>query len=75
MKIVRYIADKKIEYGIQDGESVQNLSNPPYQNLQRGNRSYKLSEVKLLPLRLTRNAVHGIAARHPWVPVPGCALA
>ena len=49
MKIVRYIADKKIEYGIQDGESVQNLAGPPYRNLKRGNRGYKLSEVKLLP--------------------------
>lgn len=49
MKIVRYITDKKIEYGIQDGESVQNLAGPPYRNLRRGNRSYELSEVKLLP--------------------------
>ena len=49
MKIVRFIADKKIEYGTQDGEFVRSLTGPPYRNLRKGNRSYKLSEVRLLP--------------------------
>ncbi|MFQ6122612.1 MAG: fumarylacetoacetate hydrolase family protein [Dehalococcoidales bacterium] len=49
MKIVRYIVDKKAEYGIWDGELVQSLAGTPYRQLKGYNRYYKLSDLKLLP--------------------------
>lgn len=48
MKIIRYTIDKRIEYGIREGEEVQALDGEPYQQLKRSGRSHKLSEVKLL---------------------------
>ena len=49
MKIVRYTIDKKTEYGIWDGESVQSLTATPYRQLKRLNRHHRLSDLKLLP--------------------------
>lgn len=49
MKIVRYIADKKIEYGIWDGEQVQALADTPLRQIKKLDHFHKLSEVKLLP--------------------------
>ena len=75
MKIVRFIADKKIEYGIQNGESVRSLTGPPYRNLKTGNRSYKLSEVRLLaPCTPTKIVALGLNyhshAQEMKIPIP-----
>ena len=48
MKIVRYLIDRKIEYGILDGEQVQSLTEPPFRQIKKLDRYHKLSEVKLL---------------------------
>ena len=48
MKIVRYLIDRKIEYGILDGEQVQGLAEPPFRQIKKLDRYHKLSEVKLL---------------------------
>ena len=49
MKIVRYLAGKKIGYGIWDGEQVQSLAGTPYRQIKKLDRYHKLSEIKLLP--------------------------
>lgn len=49
MKIVHYTVDKKAEYGIWDGESVQSLAATPYRQLKGRSRYHKLSDLKLLP--------------------------
>ncbi len=49
MKIIRYTVDKKVEYGIWEGEQVQALDGDPYQPLKRSNRAHRLSDLKLLP--------------------------
>jgi len=49
MKIVHYTVDKKAEYGIWDGESVQSLAATPYRQLKGCSRYHKLSDLKLLP--------------------------
>jgi 2-keto-4-pentenoate hydratase/2-oxohepta-3-ene-1,7-dioic acid hydratase in catechol pathway len=49
MKIVRFCVNKKVEYGIWDGELVQSLATSPYRQLKGSNRYYKLEDLKLLP--------------------------
>ncbi len=49
MKIVRFVADGRPEYGILDGGTVQGLVGAPYHRLKSAGRSYKLSEIRLLP--------------------------
>ncbi len=48
MKIVRFAIDKKIRYGILDGESIQGIEDKPYRHIKPIDRYYQLSEVKLL---------------------------
>jgi 2-keto-4-pentenoate hydratase/2-oxohepta-3-ene-1,7-dioic acid hydratase in catechol pathway len=49
VKIVRYIAGKKAEYGIWHGELVQSLAGNPYQHLKPTDRYHQLSNLRLLP--------------------------
>ena len=48
MKIVRYLAGKKIGYGIWDGDLVQSLAGTPCRQIKKLDRYHKLSEVRLL---------------------------
>jgi len=48
MKIVRFSIDKKVRYGILDGESIQGIEDKPYRYLKPTDSHYQLSEVKLL---------------------------
>ncbi|MFC1977364.1 fumarylacetoacetate hydrolase family protein [Chloroflexota bacterium] len=48
MKIVRFTAGKKVEYGILDGESIQAIVGKPFRAIKRADRHYQLSEVRLL---------------------------
>jgi len=48
MKIVRFIADKKTEYGVIEGERVQSLAGSPFEPIKTLDRYHRLSEVKLL---------------------------
>jgi 2-keto-4-pentenoate hydratase/2-oxohepta-3-ene-1,7-dioic acid hydratase in catechol pathway len=49
MKIVRYAAGNKAEYGIWDGDSVQSLAGTPYHGIKTTGRYHKLNDLKLLP--------------------------
>jgi 2-keto-4-pentenoate hydratase/2-oxohepta-3-ene-1,7-dioic acid hydratase in catechol pathway len=49
MKIVRFAADKKVGYGILNGESIQGIEDKPFRHLKVSDHYYQLSEVKLLP--------------------------
>lgn len=48
MKIVRFSAGGKIEYGILSGESVQAINGLPFEGITPAERRYPLSEVRLL---------------------------
>ncbi|MDO8567626.1 MAG: fumarylacetoacetate hydrolase family protein [Dehalococcoidales bacterium] len=48
MKIVRYVTDKKIRYGILEGETVRELTGTPYRGVKPNDTRRKLSEVRLL---------------------------
>jgi len=48
MKIVRFAASKKIEYGILDGETIQGIEGKPFRKINPADRTYQLSDVKLL---------------------------
>jgi 2-keto-4-pentenoate hydratase/2-oxohepta-3-ene-1,7-dioic acid hydratase in catechol pathway len=48
MKIIRYKIGRKTEYGILEGQRVQALSGTPFRQIKKLDRSYKLSDVKLL---------------------------
>ncbi len=48
MKVVRFTAGKKTQYGILSGESIQAIDDKPYRRLRTINHHYQLSEVKLL---------------------------
>jgi len=48
MKIVRFTADKKVGYGILQGESIQGIEGKPFRHLEVSDRYYQLSKVKLL---------------------------
>jgi len=48
MKIVRFAVDKKVEYGILNGESIQAIEDKPFRYIKPADRYYQLSEVKLL---------------------------
>jgi 2-keto-4-pentenoate hydratase/2-oxohepta-3-ene-1,7-dioic acid hydratase in catechol pathway len=49
MKIVRFISpEKKIEYGVQEGNLVRGIRGLPYNQLKYSGSSYKLSNLKLL---------------------------
>ena len=49
MKIVRYAIDRRIEYGVCDGDIVQSLTVTPYSSLRTTNRRYQMRDLKLLP--------------------------
>ena len=48
MKIVRYRAGNKTEYGIQEGETIHALEGSPFRGIKQAGRSVRLSDVKLL---------------------------
>jgi len=48
MKIVRFTADKKVGYGILQGETIQGIEDKPFRYLKVSDHYYQLSEVKLL---------------------------
>ncbi|MFC1984399.1 fumarylacetoacetate hydrolase family protein [Chloroflexota bacterium] len=49
MKIVRFVVDKKIKYGILDSGLIQGIEDKPYHHIKPSGRYYQLGEVKLLP--------------------------
>ena len=49
MKIVRFTAGRKSEYGILEGELIRSLTGTPFRQITTTDRYHKLSEVKLLP--------------------------
>jgi len=49
MKIVRFTAGQRVEYGILTGETIQCLEGKPFRHLEASDHSYQLNEVKLLP--------------------------
>jgi len=49
MKIVRYTAGKRAEYGIWDGESIQSLADTPYHHIKTTNHYHKFCDLRLLP--------------------------
>jgi 2-keto-4-pentenoate hydratase/2-oxohepta-3-ene-1,7-dioic acid hydratase in catechol pathway len=48
MKIVRYRAANKTEYGIWEGDTIHTLVGSPFRGIKPSNRFVKLSEVRLL---------------------------
>ncbi len=48
MKIVRFAAEKKVRYGILDGDSIRCIADKPYRSIKPTGTRYKLSEVQLL---------------------------
>jgi 2-keto-4-pentenoate hydratase/2-oxohepta-3-ene-1,7-dioic acid hydratase in catechol pathway len=48
MKIVRFAAEKKVRYGILDGDSIQCIADKPYRSIKPAGTRYKLNKVKLL---------------------------
>lgn len=48
MKIVRFSADNKVQYGILSGESIQAIEGKPFRRIKFTDHRYQLSEVKLL---------------------------
>ena len=49
MKIVRFSFDKKVKYGILEGETIRSLEDKPYRHLKLSDEYHQSSEVKLLP--------------------------
>tara|TARA_B100000315_G_C14531717_1_gene566527 strand:+ start:826 stop:1590 length:765 start_codon:yes stop_codon:yes gene_type:complete len=48
MKIVRFTAGARVEYGILTGESIQAITGKPYRTIKLTDRYYRLNEVRLL---------------------------
>jgi len=48
MKIVRFVVNNKVKYGILSGESIQVIEDKPFRYLKLSDRYYQLNEVKLL---------------------------
>ncbi len=48
MKIVRFAADRKVKYGLLDGESIQSIEGKPFRYFKPAASCYRLGEVKLL---------------------------
>ncbi len=48
MKIVRFAADRKVKYGLLDGESIQSIEGKPFRYVKHADSRYRLDEVKLL---------------------------
>ncbi|MDP7285724.1 MAG: fumarylacetoacetate hydrolase family protein, partial [Dehalococcoidales bacterium] len=48
MKIVRFAAGARVEYGILTGESIQAITGKPYRTIKLTDRYYRLNEVRLL---------------------------
>ena len=48
MKIVRYLVNRKTEYGVQEGDVIHALAGSPFRGVRKAGRSVKASEVKLL---------------------------
>ncbi|MFC1940478.1 fumarylacetoacetate hydrolase family protein [Chloroflexota bacterium] len=48
MKIVRFAVDKKVKYGILNGESIQAIEDKPFRYIKPVASHYRLNEVKLL---------------------------
>ncbi|MEE8413695.1 MAG: fumarylacetoacetate hydrolase family protein [Dehalococcoidales bacterium] len=48
MKIVRFAAQGRVEYGILEGESIQAIEGEPFSSITLADRYYPLSEVRLL---------------------------
>jgi len=48
MKIVRFAVDKKIGFGILQGETIQGIEGKPFRHLEVSDHYYQLSNVKLL---------------------------
>ena len=48
MKIIRFAVDRKIQYGILKGKSIQVIRGTPFRSITPASRRYPLSKVKLL---------------------------
>lgn len=48
MKIVRFMASKKVGFGILNGETIQVIEDKPFRHLKISDQSYQLGEVKLI---------------------------
>ncbi|MFC2040771.1 fumarylacetoacetate hydrolase family protein [Chloroflexota bacterium] len=48
MKIVRFAVDKKVKYGILNGESIQAIEDKPFRYIKPAASHYRLNKVKLL---------------------------
>ena len=48
MKIVRFAVDRKVRYGILDGESIEAIEDKPFRYVKPADEYYRLSDVKLL---------------------------
>ena len=48
MKIVRFAVDRKVRYGILNGESIQAIEDKPFRYVKPADSYYRLSDVKLL---------------------------
>ena len=48
MKIVRFAANNKVEYGILSEESIQAIEGKPFRIIKPADHHYQLSEVRLL---------------------------
>jgi 2-keto-4-pentenoate hydratase/2-oxohepta-3-ene-1,7-dioic acid hydratase in catechol pathway len=48
MKIVRFAAENRVNYGILKGDSIQTIEDEPFRQIKPSDRHYPLSEVKLL---------------------------
>ena len=79
MKIVRFAIDKKIRYGILDGESIQGIEGKPFRSIKPTGQYYRLSEVKLLSPCLPSKIValglnYRAHAEESWLPLPNVPL-
>lgn len=73
MKIVRFLANGKIKYGILKGQYIQAITGKPFKSIKYSGEQYKNSEVKLLapcqPSKIVALGVnyvnHGVELNHP----------
>ena len=66
MKVVRYMIDKQVEYGIWEGDQGQSAAGTPYDQLKKLDRYHKLSEIKLLsPCLPSKVVAIGLNYRSP----------
>lgn len=49
MKFARYLAHGQVSYGVVDGDTLREITTPPFDEYQITDHTHRLSEVKLLP--------------------------